>query len=80
MTIDEIVLKTGIPKQYLLKEAGLAEDVPARQPPRDWIREYGKTPPDLREAVECYRAEKHWASPPHCFSAWARPLQRLLSG
>ncbi len=57
MTINEIILKTGIPKDYLLKQAGLPADVPTREPLRDWIREYGKTPRDLRDAVEKYRAE-----------------------
>ena len=57
MTINEIVLKTGIPRSYLLKNAGLPEDVPTREPLRGWIQKYNKTPRDLRDAVEKYRAE-----------------------
>jgi len=56
-TINEIVLKSGIPKDYLLREAGLPEDVPMRTALREWIRDYGKTPRDVREVVEKYRVE-----------------------
>lgn len=57
MTINEIVLKTGIPKDYLLKEAGLPEDVPTRQALRDFLHEYNVTPRDLRDVVDKYHAE-----------------------
>lgn len=51
MTINEIVLKTGIPKDKLLKEAGLPPDVPAREPIRNWIFDYRSTPRRIRDAV-----------------------------
>ena len=58
MTINEIVLKTGIPRDVLLREAGLPDDVPVRQPLRDWIHDYDVTPRDLRDIVERYLESK----------------------
>ncbi len=52
MTINEIVLKTGIPRDVLLREAGLPDDIPVRRPLRDWIHDYDVTPRDLRDVVE----------------------------
>jgi len=56
-TLNEITLKTGVPIDYILKTAGLPEDVPRQQPLRDWIHDYNKTPRDLRDAIDKYRAE-----------------------
>jgi len=57
--IREIVLNTGIPKRYLLKEAGLPDDVPARTALREWIFDYDRGPRDLRDVVEKYLGKKH---------------------
>ncbi len=53
-TINETILKTGIPTDYLLREAGLPDDVPMREPLRDWIHDYDAIPRKLREIVEQY--------------------------
>jgi hypothetical protein len=57
-TINGIVLETGIPRDYLLKEAGLPDDVPLRTPLRDWMMDYDVRPRDLRDIVEEYLDEK----------------------
>lgn len=56
MTLNEIALKTGVPKDYLLKALGLPADLNPRAPVREWMHDHGKTITDLREAVERYRA------------------------
>ena len=57
-TLNEIVLKTGISKGEILQAAGLPEDVPAREPLRDWMRDYDSSPRELRDVVEKLREEK----------------------
>ncbi len=57
MTINEIVLKTGIPGNYLPKESGLPEDVPTRLALREFLHKYDVTPRDSRDVVDKYRTE-----------------------
>jgi polyferredoxin len=56
MTLNEIVLKTGVPLDYILGATGLPKEVPVRTPLREWIHDYGVTPRDIRAAVEKHRA------------------------
>ncbi len=56
MTLNEIVLKTGVPKDYLLKTLGLPDRIDTRVPVREWMHAEGKSVQDLRDAVERYRA------------------------
>jgi len=58
MTLNEIALKTGVPKDYLLKTLGLPTTIDGRTPIRDWMHDHGKTVGDLREAVAAYRKAK----------------------
>lgn len=58
MTLNEIVIKTGVPKEYLLQALGLPADINGRLPVREWIHQHGKSIGDLREAVGQYRAGK----------------------
>ncbi|MBI4874854.1 MAG: 4Fe-4S binding protein [Acidobacteria bacterium] len=55
MTLNEIALKTGVPKDYLLKTLGLSEQIDARQPVREWMHAHGKSIQDLRDAVKSHR-------------------------
>jgi len=56
MTLNEIALKTGVPKAFLLNSVGLPPETNGRTPVRDWIHDRGKSIQDLRDAVEQYRA------------------------
>lgn len=58
MTLNEISIKTGVPKEYLLKALNLPPDINGRLPVRDWMHDHGKSVGDLREAVTQYRAGK----------------------
>lgn len=59
MTLNEVLLKTGVPKSYILKELGLSEaEVDSRQPLRDWVHDKGKSVPELREIIQRYRQQK----------------------
>jgi ferredoxin len=51
MTLNEVAMKTGVPKDYLLKTLGLPATIDGRKPVREWMHEHGKTVQDLREAV-----------------------------
>lgn len=56
MTLNEVELKTGVPKSYILQKLGLNEDeVDGRKPLRDWVHEKGKSVPELREIVAGYQ-------------------------
>lgn len=55
MTLNEISLKTGVPKSHLMDALKLPVDIDARAPVRDWIHDRGLTIQDLREAVQQYR-------------------------
>jgi len=58
MTLNEIALKTGVPKDYLLRALGLPANIDGRSPVRQWMHDHGKSIGDLREAVTQYRAGK----------------------
>jgi polyferredoxin len=55
MTLNEISLKTGVPKEWIIKRLELPANVDARAPLRDWIHDAGSSVPDLREAVKEYK-------------------------
>lgn len=57
MTLNEIVLKTGVPKEFLLEKLGLRDDIPGTEPVRTWMHEKGKSIADLRDAVAAWRAK-----------------------
>ena len=56
MTLNEIALKTGVPKSYLLERMQLAQEIDGRVPVREWMHAHGKSIEDLRDAVRAYRA------------------------
>ncbi len=58
MTLNEIALKTGVPKEYLLKALGITASIDPRSPVREWMHDQGKSIQDLRDAVNNYRAGK----------------------
>ncbi len=58
MTLNEIAVKTGVPKDHLLRALGLPATIDGRTPIREWTHEHGKSIGDLREAVTRYRAGK----------------------
>jgi len=58
MTLNEIALKTGVPKEHILKALGLPADMDGRAPVREWMHDHGKTIQDLRDAVAQYRQGK----------------------
>ena len=55
MTLNEISLKTGVPRSYLINELNLPADIDGRAPVRNWIHSRGLTIQDLRRAVQQYR-------------------------
>lgn len=57
MTPNEISVKTGVPKKYILKTVGLPLDIDGRTPVRDWMHAQGKNIQDLRTAVKEYAAK-----------------------
>ena len=60
MTLNEIVLKTGVPRSYILSQLGLKEaEVDGRLPLRDWIHAKGKSVPELRSIVQEYKGAKN---------------------
>jgi hypothetical protein len=62
MTLNEIALKTGVPKDYLLKTLGLPDTINPRVPLREWMHDHGKSVQELRDAVAKYRKEKTGAA------------------
>ena len=56
MTLNEISLKTGVPKDWLLKRLGLSTEIDPRQPVREWMHSQGKSIQDVRQAVADFRA------------------------
>ena len=56
MTLNEVSLKTGVPKDYILKRLGAPASTDPRQPVRDWIHDRGKTIQDIRGIVLDYQA------------------------
>ena len=55
MTLNEISLKTGVPKDWLVKELDLGGGVDPRKPLREWMHDRGKSIQDVRDAVTKYR-------------------------
>lgn len=43
MTLNEISLRTGVPKSYLMDALKLPSDIDVRAPVRDWIHNCGLT-------------------------------------
>jgi hypothetical protein len=58
MTLNEIALKTGVPKEYLLGTLRVRDSVDARQPIRQWMHAHGKSIQDVRDAINGYRRSK----------------------
>ena len=59
MTLNEISLKTGASKEFLLKRIGVpSSTVDPRKPVREWLHDRGKTMQDIRDAVAAWRAGK----------------------
>jgi len=58
MTLNEVALKTGVPKDYMLHTLELPADIDGRMPVREWMHDRGKSLQDLRDAVGQYRKEK----------------------
>ncbi|MCX6625397.1 MAG: hypothetical protein NTY38_30930, partial [Acidobacteria bacterium] len=56
MTLDEVALKTGVPKEYILKSLGAPADTDPRKPLREWLHGQGKSIQDVRDGVAAYRA------------------------
>jgi hypothetical protein len=58
MTLNEIALKTGVPKDSILRKLELPQDIDGCTPVREWMHDRSKSIQDLRDAVEQYRKEK----------------------
>jgi len=58
LTLNEISLKTGVPKNWLLKKLNLPANTDARQPVREWMHAQGKSIQDLRDAVGEFRTHR----------------------
>jgi hypothetical protein len=56
MTLNEVALKTGVPKEFILKSLGAPAGTDGRKPLRDWIHDQGKSIQDVRDAVAAYRS------------------------
>jgi hypothetical protein len=56
MTLNEIALKTGVPKDWLVEALNLPPTVDPRVPVREWMHAEGHSIGDLRDAVAGYRA------------------------
>jgi len=59
MTLNEIALETGVPKDWLIKKLNLPADTAARQPVREWMHAQGKSIQDLGDAVAEFRAHRN---------------------
>jgi ferredoxin len=59
MTLNEISLKTGVPKEFMLKRIVVSPSaVDPRRQVRDWLHHHGRTMQDIRDAVAAWRSEK----------------------
>jgi polyferredoxin len=56
MTLAEIEMKTGVPKEFIVKRLAVEGEVDARVPLREWMHEKGRSIGDVRDAVAAYRA------------------------
>jgi polyferredoxin len=59
MTLNEVAMKTGVPKDYILKTLKLPAEIDGRKPIREWMHAHDKSIQDLRDAVAQYRAGQH---------------------
>lgn len=56
MTLNEVMLKTGVPKDYILGKLGVdASKIDPRLPLREWVHSHGHSVPEIRTIVEEYR-------------------------
>lgn len=58
MTLNEVCLKTGVPKEWLLKRLNLPSAIDGRKPLREWMHDRGKSIQDFRDAIQDYRSGK----------------------
>lgn len=58
MTLNEVSMKTGVPKDYILKALGSPKGVNPQVPMREWIHSTGKTMQEVRDAVAAYKTGK----------------------
>jgi len=58
MTLNEVALKTGVPKEWLIRRLGLPANVDPRKPLREWMHDAGMSIQDVRQIVDDYRAGK----------------------
>jgi polyferredoxin len=56
MTLNEVALKTGVPKEHILKQLGAPTTTDPRKPVREWIHDMGKTMQDVRDIVIAYQS------------------------
>jgi polyferredoxin len=56
MTLNEVSMKTGVPKDFILKRLGASPDTDPRKPVREWIHDMGKSMQDVREIVLDYQS------------------------
>ena len=56
MTLNEIALKTGVDKSWLLRRLDVSVEIDPRQPVRSWMHAQGKSIQDLRDAVAAWKA------------------------
>jgi hypothetical protein len=49
-------MKTGVPKDFILKRLGASPDTDPRKPVREWIHDMGKSMQDVREIVLDYQS------------------------
>ena len=56
MTLNEVALKTGVPKDHILGKLGVdASKIDPRQPLREWVHAHGHSVPEIRGIVDEYR-------------------------
>jgi|GEM_PF-118591 len=59
MTLNEVALKTGVPKDYILGKLGIdASKVDPRLPLREWVHAHGHSVPEIRTIVEEYQKSR----------------------
>lgn len=58
MTLNEIVLKTGVPREFFVRALQLPAGIDPRKPVREWMHDHGRSIQDLRDAVAAYRKGK----------------------
>jgi polyferredoxin len=58
MTLNEVAMKTGVPKEFILRKMGVEAKVDPRIPLREWMHSQGKSIQDVRDAVAAWRAAR----------------------